>query len=332
MEALENLYERLRMLAAADPREARNVFLRSLDTGDPQLLGFLDRISSPGDGRLRQLVANAARNHRDRERLASHLLAWQHIETDEFTRRAIAGALEGFDLTTAKQTVSDAGTGISPTVEMYRYVSDRLRHRLRNAMMPAQVHVRRLRTLLEPQEGSDLGVMLDGISTAIVTLGREVEATDVDPAYFAQRLIVLQDWLNDMNTRYSMRYARVSLRLQPNNCAPICVSASDYLLEVIFWNIWLNAQQAVGLDCEITIQIRLTSGVLELLVADNGDGMPVDLEGIAFRQIYSTRQSSRGRGLLEVQEAIERLRGAASLVETSDGSCRIQLTLPVGMP
>ena len=104
MEPPEILYERLRHLAVEDPREARRVFLQLLNSGGPALDHFLGRISSPADGRLRHLVANALRNPRDRERLAPHLIAWQEIETDEFTHRAIAGALEGLDARSAAQT------------------------------------------------------------------------------------------------------------------------------------------------------------------------------------------------------------------------------------
>src|SRR5215470_479882 len=104
MEPPEILYERLRQLAVEDPSEARRVFLKLLDSGGPALDRFLGRISSPADGRLRQLVANAPRNHRDRERLIPHLIAWQEIETDEFTHRAIVGALKGLDTRSAAQT------------------------------------------------------------------------------------------------------------------------------------------------------------------------------------------------------------------------------------
>jgi sigma-B regulation protein RsbU (phosphoserine phosphatase) len=100
----ENLYEKLRYLAVEDPREARRVFSQLLDSGGPALDDFLGRIASPADGRLRQLVANALRSPRDKERLAPHLIVWQEIETDEFTRRAIAGALDGLDARPTAQT------------------------------------------------------------------------------------------------------------------------------------------------------------------------------------------------------------------------------------
>jgi sigma-B regulation protein RsbU (phosphoserine phosphatase) len=96
--------EGLRRLVVEDPREARRAFLQLLDSGGPALDHFLGHISSPADGRLRQLVANALRSPRDKERLAPHLIAWQEIETDEFTRRAIARALDGLDARSAAQT------------------------------------------------------------------------------------------------------------------------------------------------------------------------------------------------------------------------------------
>lgn len=104
MPAPENLYEGLRHLAVEDPREARRVFLQLLDSGGPALDHFLGCISSPADGRLRHLVASALRTHRDRERLAPHLIAWHEIETDGFTQRAIDAALDGLDTRTSAQT------------------------------------------------------------------------------------------------------------------------------------------------------------------------------------------------------------------------------------
>jgi sigma-B regulation protein RsbU (phosphoserine phosphatase) len=104
MQAPELLYEKLRHLVVEDPRETRRIFLQLLDSGGPPLDLFLGSISSPADGRLRQVVASAPRNPRDRERLAPHLIAWQEIETDGFTQRAIARALDGLDSRSAEQT------------------------------------------------------------------------------------------------------------------------------------------------------------------------------------------------------------------------------------
>lgn len=104
MQPVEVLYERLRRLAVEDPREARKAFLLLFDSGGSPLEQFLGQISSPGDGRLRHLVASALRNNRDKERLAPYLIAWHEIETDEFARRTMAAALDGVKMESAAQT------------------------------------------------------------------------------------------------------------------------------------------------------------------------------------------------------------------------------------
>ena len=98
------LYETLRRLAVEDPRQARKFFLQIFDSGGSDLEEFLAQISSPGDGRLRHLVASALRNDRDKQRLAPYLIAWHEIETDEFTKRAFIAALEGVKTESAAQT------------------------------------------------------------------------------------------------------------------------------------------------------------------------------------------------------------------------------------
>jgi sigma-B regulation protein RsbU (phosphoserine phosphatase) len=104
MQPAEPPYDGLRRLAAEDPREARKTFLRIFDSRGSALEQFLGQISSPGDGRLRHLVASALRNNRDKERLAPYLIAWHEIETDEFAKRVIAAALDGVKSESAGQT------------------------------------------------------------------------------------------------------------------------------------------------------------------------------------------------------------------------------------
>src|SRR5579863_2433484 len=104
MQPPDLLPENLRQLAVEDPREARRVFLRIFDSGGSALEQFLGQISSPADGRLRHLVASSLRNDRDKERLAPYLIAWHEIETDEFSKRAIAAALDGVRIESSAQT------------------------------------------------------------------------------------------------------------------------------------------------------------------------------------------------------------------------------------
>jgi signal transduction histidine kinase len=326
----ESLYETLRRLAVEDPREAKRVFLALFEENSEELSEFLARLRKPNEGRLRQVVANAVRAHPEKGRIVLRLVEWRELETDEFTRRAIDGALLDVDSAAARSGRFEPYS-VSPgdLADTYRYVSDRLRHRLRNAMLAAQTQANRLKKLMSANLGPDVETVVAKLNDAMVSMGRELEATDVDPEYFRHRSIALADWLRRLNTRYATQYTPVKLRLVNTERSTFRISANDYLLESLFWNIWLNAHQAVGPDCEISIEFRAAGNRLELLISDNGSGFPEELKDVFFQQIYSTKTVGRGRGLLEIRDAVERLAGRIELFEARSSEYRIRIYVPL---
>ncbi len=330
MPVTEGLYERLRRLAVEDPREAKKLFLATFEANSEELSEFLGRLRKPNEGRLRQVVANSVRAHPEKARIIPELMKWREVETDEFTRRAIEGVLVDVDSIAVRTgTLLEQTVVRSDLAETYRYVSDRLRHRLRNTMLSAQTQANRLKKLMTADLGSEVQTIVAKLNDAMVSLGRELEATDVDPEYFWQRSIALADWLQQLNLRYGTQYTPINLRLVTAENPPVRIFANDYLLETIFWNIWLNAHQATGANCEITVVFRVTGRELELLISDNGEGFPHELGDIVFQQIYSTKDLGRGRGLLEIRDAVERLGGRVELYEAKPGEYRIRIYLPL---
>lgn len=330
MAASETLYERLRRLGVEDPKTARVVFLEAFEANNNDLPEFLEHLRRPGEARLRQVVANAVRAHPGKKRLVPELLFWRETETDEFTRRAIAGALADVDAS-ALQHPKETSMEVLPKeiVDAYRYVSERLRHRLRNTMLAAQAQASRVKSAAANNAVPDIQVPLAKINDALLSLSRELEATDADPEYFQQRSIALGDWLRQMDLRYTSRYSSVNLKLIDADNAEARILASDYLLEIVFWNIWLNAHQAAGINCNVTIIFDAAGKDLILKILDNGPGFSRDLKEIAFQEMYSTKTPGRGRGLLEIQEAVERLGGQIRLYEERPSEYRLQIRLPL---
>lgn len=332
MPASEGLYERLRRLALADPKEARRVFLAAFESNSNDLHDLIAKISRPNEGRLRQVVANALRGHPEKHRLVADLFRWRESETDEFTRRALEGALVGVAPPTIRPSKTlDTKGGPSEVGDVYRYVAGRLRHRLRNTMLSAQAQMTRLKKLTSPDAKPDVEAVLAKLNDAMILMGRDLEATDVDPDFFRQRSIALPDWLRQMNSRYTSQYNAIVLKLLNAEGEPIRIFANDYLLETIFWNIWLNAQQAVGAGCEIVIDFAAKAKEVELRISDNGPGFSSDLKEILFQQVYSSKGSNRGRGLLEIQDAVEQLGGYIELYQARPSEHRIRIRLPLDM-
>lgn len=332
---MDELYSSLRLLAVQDPRAARQKFQELLD-GDPDSAEVvLGRMAAPGEGRLRQLVANLARHRADRSRFAEHFERWLAVETDQFAHRAISAAVDA--RRTASHSVSSQRALVArDMVEMYRYVSERLRHELQNALLGPKT---RLLQLLETVKLIDQGVgraqlesLMAQLQDEFQAIGRMVEFEPNDP-YFTLRPLNICEWVEQMNVEYGKRYSRVDLNIDGRDYAskqPIL--ASDYLLRLVFWNLWVNAHQAAGQSCAITLDCGLRDLELSITIADNGPGFPADLEGVAFENRFSHSGPNRGRGLLEVQDAMEQLHGNAHLVETSPGVYRVRLLFTMITP
>jgi signal transduction histidine kinase len=330
MPVTEGLYELLRRLAVEDPREAKKLFLATFEANSHELSEFLTRLRKPNEGRLRQVVANSVRAHPEKGRIIPELVHWRETETDEFTRRAIEGALVDVDSVSVRTgTLQEHTSARSELADTYRYVSDRLRHRLRNTMLSAQAQANRLKKLMTADLGSEVQTIVAKLNDAMVALAREVEATQFDPEHFRHRSVALADWLRQLNLRYATQYTPVTLRLVNIESPLVRIFANDYLLETIFWNIWVNAHQATGASCEIIIVFGVTGRELELLISDNGEGFARELRDIVFQQIYSTKNLGRGRGLLEIQDAVERLAGRIELYEAKPEEYRIRIRLPL---
>lgn len=66
-----------------------------------------------------------------------------------------------------------------------------------------------------------------------------------------------------------------------------------------------------------------------MMIVDNGPGFPETHLETAFQQVFSTKSDSRGRGLLEIADAIVRLQGRVQLEKAANSEYRIRISIPV---
>lgn len=326
----DQTFTALRRLAAENPRRARTEFAALLDSNSRTLEDVLSLVSAPGEGRLRQLIANAVKQRSDKSRLVPYLRRWLTGETDEFAKAAIAGALTGVDESAFRSR--NAPPEPPHLVDTYRYVAERLCHRIRNSLTGPAQHLRALESLLNggsDPKTTEAKATIAQLKDSFRTVSRIVEFNVAD-TYFEWRTVDLVAWLRAMtSTNYIPNNSPLALRFDGLAEGQVVrVWANDLMLETVFWNLWKNAQQAVGNPCEITVRITLTDSEAELLFLDNGGGFSQDHTGVAFVEQFSSKGSDRGRGLLEVQDAIRRLGGTVELIATG-GSYRIRMLLPL---
>lgn len=326
-------YDALVDLALRDPKQARLRICELLDSDSDTLDAVLDRMSAPGEGRLRHIVANAVRTRQDKTRVITHLIKWSATETDEFAKRAIVAALDDVDRSAFQ--APRTGTLADPAlVETYRYALERLSHKMRNALEAPYAELTRLRELnqgyKDPKIRSEAAELISRLEDGLARAGRVVQFQPEDE-WFRMRRVNLADWLYQHNGRYGETFRRVELDLAPTEVGHrVHIRASDHLLDTIFWNLWRNSQQAAGVNCRITVRLELGNRFVTLTIADNGAGFTDEEAELAFLERFSGRHG-HGRGLLEVQAAVDDLHGTVG-VTSVHGSCFVVIKLPLESP
>lgn len=327
-----DVIEGLRRLVRQNPKEARRQVQAILSSEQNGRATFLAGLGGVGDGRLRQCVANAVIADRSLLPTATDSLqGWLATETDEFARRSIASALQ--QVAGGKRVSPKAGLIDPALVTAYRYVSDRLAHELRNTLLIPQARLNELLSLVsslgDDQTRARILSCLGQLGDEFQEVGR-LAVSNPDDEYFRFRPITILDWIERMKGTYAKRYSALGFESLGEPAAQAAkVMANDYFLRLAFWNLWLNSHQAVGSACKISIEFSLEQGKLRLIILDNGTGFRADAVGVAFHDRFSKSGDHRGRGLLEVQDAVEQLQGSAELVKHASGTYRVALILPV---
>lgn len=328
------LFLALRLLAAERPREARARVGQLLDERPPELHRLLIQIGAPGEGRLRQIVASSIRAKVERAEAVPQLTHWLATETDEFAKQALRLAVKASG---APEPIQNRAV-VRPTdeylVEAYRYASSRLSHRVRNSLIEPQTALMKLRRLVselrEPMLHASILRTVEELTAGFQRVSRIVEF-NTDDRYFEMRKVVLRDWLLSMNAEYGKHYTAIHLTIDADTeASAACICANEHLLVLIFWNLWINAQQAAGDSCHIMARMTTEGSHLCITVVDNGEGFSLEARDAVFVQSYSSYSSSgmnRGSGLLEVQDAVQRLHGEVRLIEQS-GHYRLKIMLP----
>lgn len=279
------------------------------------------------DSRLKHIVARVSLDRPQDRQMVVILEGWLKTEPDEFTKNAIRSALSN----ASSSSISDLLADPQDLLDIYRYVTDRLRHRIRNAIPSAKMTIsllhEELLAELGPVRGSRLKPMLEQLRSDLQILGRYVEFSEGDD-YFVTRLIQLDRWLIQRCRDYASLYADVSFDLDALDDLDVSVSACDYLLDTLFVNAWDNAKQQKS-PARISFAVHAASGKLALWLLDNGPGFPEDAANWAFRLPYSSKGADRGRGLFEIWEATSRLGGSVSIRRRPADGHRIHLVLPI---
>ena len=323
-------YHRLRELAFEDPLATKNDFLAILAQDHATAVAILRSSTDQRGSRFRQITARSLSKGPLPSDIEQAFLDWIPHETDEFALSAIRGALSS--KATHAPSKRQKQQVLPPPLELegtYRYVAGRLRHRVLNALPGAGMAIQKLKLDVQnagsQQLTATLSQQLDNLYGHLSKLENAVKF-DEDETYFQGGPIELFSWLKGHQRKFASEYAQMSLVLDWASADhSTLVFATPYWLETTFTNLWKNSLDAVGREgCQVTVTASKVGKDLSVIVCDNGLGLRHEDLELAFQFQFSTKSSDRGRGHLEVRDAMERMGGLARVVEAS-GGYRVQL-------
>ena len=115
------------------------------------------------------------------------------------------------------------------------------------------------------------------------------------------------------------------------------VEAEEDALHQLFLNLLVNAQHALRASPKprrIGVSVTASVGAVEVVVADNGPGVPAAIRGRIFEPYFTTKQQGEGTGIgLSVCHAIVAAHGGMIAVDDRPGGgARFTMTEKIGGP
>jgi signal transduction histidine kinase len=115
---------------------------------------------------------------------------------------------------------------------------------------------------------------------------------------------------------------------------PVQVAASSEATHDILSNLLLNALEASPRGSTVVISMRITNGYCEIVLDDDGTGIPADLQHKILQPFFTTKTQGTGLGLTIVSRRVAEAAGALSFVSPRENGkgTRCTVTLKVSAP
>lgn len=126
-----------------------------------------------------------------------------------------------------------------------------------------------------------------------------------------------------------MRRQRVHYRFEgERSCATLADAAA---LRQVFWNVLLNAAQAVEQSEEKRIEVscRVEAGECRIEIRDTGPGIAPERRERVFEVFHSTRPGGSGFGLAIARQVVVRHGGSIWIDTSEGGGCVVHIRLPL---
>jgi len=126
-----------------------------------------------------------------------------------------------------------------------------------------------------------------------------------------------------------MENNRINVTLIREPSVPLVLAVSDHIQQV-FINLLINAIEAMPQGGEISIEIVHVQDCVEVIIGDNGPGIPDDERERIFEPFVSTKENGTGLGLAVSYAIVQAHRGSLEYLDNRGKGASFRMVLPVG--
>ena len=221
-------------------------------------------------------------------------------------------------------------------VGTWQEIARRLAHEIKNPLTPIQLSIQQIE---QSYRGDDerfarlLQEVSEIVGEEIAALRRLVEefSTFARLPEVQPQPVEVEALLDEAVRRITGDYPdlNVTWRVRP---AGLKVQADRDLFKRVLHNLLENSYQAAAgahRPARVTIMVRrISRGVIEWILEDEGPGIPPEIASKVFDPYFTTREDGTGLGLAIVKKVMLEHRGSISVESRSEGGARFVLLLP----
>ena len=228
-------------------------------------------------------------------------------------------------------------------------VAQRIAHEIKNPLTPIQLSAERLKRKYSPMVGAEednLSQYCDVIIRQTNDLRRIVDefskfARMPEPI---KRSVNITKLLKEVILLFEISSPAIKIKLK-NPHGDINVNVDETMINQAFTNLIKNAGEAIEskaklnstnkFDPEIRIFIKKNVNNLEIIIEDNGIGLPTQERSRLFEPYVTNRENGTGLGLSIVKKIIEEHNGSLELLDASpfsnneDFGAKMRIIFPI---
>ncbi|MBI3456738.1 MAG: HAMP domain-containing protein [Candidatus Rokubacteria bacterium] len=218
----------------------------------------------------------------------------------------------------------------------WREVAQRIAHEIKNPLTPIQLSAQRLRRRLAGRLPDDGGVLEECTGTIIGEVEGLRRLVDEFSRFarmpsLAPEPTDLHRLLDGVVALYGETHPAVTLRTEFAPDVPVLEADPDQLKRAVL-NLIDNAVEAGATEVEIATRWDHGAGRVQVVVSDNGPGVPHDLRDKLFLPYFSTKTTGMGLGLPIVHQIVADHGGDIRVDDNPPKGSRFIIDLPAIRP